>query len=77
MSSSPEQDFIGLHIRAVGTWTNKLYEFVDELTLAQKKSIEDADKQLRLEVPKGTAGHRAEASPKEVQLATITFSQDT
>ena len=76
MSSSPEQDFIGLHIRAVGTWTNKLYEFVDELTQAQKKSIEDADKQLRLEVPKVT-GQGAEASPKEVQSATITFSQDT
>ena len=76
MSSSPEQDFIGLHIRAVGTWTNKLYEFVDELTLAQKKSIEDADKQLRLEVPK-VSSHGAETSPKEVQSATITFSQDT
>ena len=76
MSSSPEQDFIGIHIRAVGTWTNKLYEFVDELTLAQKKSIEDADKQLQLEVPK-VSSHGAEASPKEVQSATITFSQDT
>ena len=51
MSSSPEQDFIGLHIRAVGTWTNKLYEFVDEISQAQKKSVERAEKRLQLKTP--------------------------
>ena len=51
MSSSPEQDFIGLHIRAVGTWTNKLYEFVDEINQAQKQSLEIAEKQLQLKTP--------------------------
>ena len=51
MSSSPEQDFIGLHIRAVGTWTNKLYEFVDEISRAQKQGLEKAEKRLQLKTP--------------------------
>ena len=51
MSSSPEQGFIGLHIRAVGTWTNKLYEFVDKISLTQKQCIEIAEKQLQLNTP--------------------------
>ena len=51
MSSSPEQDFIGLHIRAVGTWTNKLYEFVDEISRAQKRGFEIAEKRLQLKTP--------------------------
>ena len=50
MSSSPEQDFIGLHIRAVGTWTDKLYKFVYELNKALKKGIELAEKKLNLEI---------------------------
>ena len=44
MSSSPEQDFIGLHIRAVGTWTNTLYEFVGEYNKTLKKQAEQAEK---------------------------------
>ena len=51
LSSSPEQDFIGLHIRAVGTWTNKLYEFVDQLTRVQKRDIEVAERKLELKTP--------------------------
>ena len=51
MSSSPEQDFIGLHIRAVGTWTNKLYEFVDAISQAQKQGVEEPRKRLQLKTP--------------------------
>jgi hypothetical protein len=47
MSSSPEQDFIGLHIRAVGTWTNKLYEFIVEYNKTLKKKAEQAEKMIR------------------------------
>ena len=48
MSSSPDQDFIGLHIRAVGTWTDKLYKFVDEINKTLKKEVELAEKALHL-----------------------------
>ena len=51
MSSSPEQDFIGIHIKAVGSWTNKLIGFVDELTQEQKKNAEMAGKKLQLKTP--------------------------
>ena len=51
MSSSPEQDFLGIHIRAVGTWTNKLYKFVDELTRAQRVTIQTSANKLRLNTP--------------------------
>ena len=40
ISSSPEQDFVGFHIRAVGTWTNKLYMFVDA---SHKKKAEHTE----------------------------------
>ena len=47
MSSSPEQDFIGLHIRAVGTWTNKLYDFIVEYNKTLKKKAEQAERIIR------------------------------
>ena len=49
MSSSPEQDFIGLHIRAVGTWTNKLYDFIVEYNKTLKKKAEQAERIIRQE----------------------------
>ena len=48
MSSSPEQDVIGLHIRAVGTWTNKLYDFIVEYNKTLKKKAEQAERIIRL-----------------------------
>ena len=52
MSSSPEQqDFIGLHIRSVGTWTNKLYDFVEERNRELKKGVELAERRLQLQIP--------------------------
>ena len=47
ISSSPEQHFIGLHIRAVGTWTNKLYEFVGKYKETLKKKAERAEQILK------------------------------
>ena len=47
MSSSPEQDFIGLHIRAVGTWTNKLYESIGKYNETLKKKAERAEQILK------------------------------
>ncbi|MCG8626101.1 MAG: hypothetical protein MJE68_29400, partial [Proteobacteria bacterium] len=47
MSSSPEQDFIGLHIRAVGTWTNKLYDFIVEYNKILKNKAEQAERIIR------------------------------
>ena len=55
MSSSPEQDFLGLHIRSVGTWTNKLYDFVKERNRELRRDVEIAERRLRLEMP-GEAG---------------------
>ena len=64
MSSSPEQqDFLGLHIRSVGTWTNKLYDFVEERTKSHKKSIDMAEKRLQLELPGGAD----DTSAKEIE----------
>ena len=38
ISSAPEQQgFIWLHIRSVGTWTNKLYEFFDKRNKSRKR----------------------------------------
>ena len=49
ISSSPEQqDFIGLHIRSVGTWTSKLYDFVEERNLNLKNDVESACKNVQL-----------------------------
>ena len=48
MSSSPEQDVIGLHIRAVGTWTNKLYDFIVEYNKTLMKKAEQAERIIRL-----------------------------
>ena len=40
ISSAPEQEgFLWLHIRSVGTWTNKLYEFFEERNKKRKKSV--------------------------------------
>ena len=42
ISSSPEQDFIGLHIRAVGTWTKKLYELIEKRNKTLNKALDSA-----------------------------------
>jgi hypothetical protein len=42
ISSSPEQDFIGLHIRAVGTWTKKLFEVIDKRNKPLNRALESA-----------------------------------
>lgn len=40
ISSTPEQQgFIWLHIRSVGTWTNKLYKFFEERNRLHEKEI--------------------------------------
>lgn len=47
ISSAPEQQgFIWLHIRSVGTWTNKLYEFFDERNRSKKRET------LQLQLPR-------------------------
>ena len=52
MSSSPEQqDFIGLHIRVMGTWTSKLYDFVEERNRTLKRDMEMAERKLQLQIP--------------------------
>ena len=72
MSSSPEQDFLGLHIRSVGTWTNKLYDFVDKRTRAVRRSVDRAEKKLRLELPEGGAAAQAkESESKQEVVVTI------
>ena len=58
MSSSPEQqDFLGLHIRSVGTWTNKLYDFVEERNRTLRKEMEMAERKLQLQIP-GSGANR-------------------
>ena len=49
ISSSPEQDFLGLHIRSVGTWTNKLYDFVKDRPRITPRYIHDTHQNLPLE----------------------------
>ena len=61
ISSSPEQDFIGLHVRAVGTWTNKLYELIDKRNKRSKRALEPA-----------TSGSGEEV---QIELAEVTESQ--
>ncbi len=40
ISSAPEQQgFIWLHIRSVGTWTKKLYEFFEERNKAHDREV--------------------------------------
>ena len=55
ISSSPEQDFIGLHIRAVGTWTNKLYELISERSKSSRRALEptpaDHQNEIHIELP--------------------------
>lgn len=47
ISSSPEQQgFIWLHIRSVGTWTNKLYNFFDERNQSQNRET------IQVQMPK-------------------------
>ena len=47
ISSAPEQQgFIWLHIRSVGTWTNKLYEFFDNRNRQQDHEV------LQVQMPK-------------------------
>ena len=46
ISSSPEQQGqIWVHVRSVGTWTNKLHTFIDERNQALKKDIELVEEQ--------------------------------
>ena len=53
ISSSPEQDFIGLHVRAVGTWTKKLYELIDKRNKPLMRALEPAtaEKEVQIEIP--------------------------
>jgi hypothetical protein len=77
MSSSPEQDFIGLHIRAVGTWTNKLYEFVNEISQVQKQSIAIAEKRLQLKTPGHGIDVTDEKDKEAEQKIAITVEPNT
>ena len=69
MSSSPEQDFLGLHIRSVGTWTNKLFDFVDKRTKATRRNVDQAEKKLRLEPPPGGAAAMAKEKESQQEVA--------
>ena len=52
ISSSPEQDFIGLHVRAVGTWTKKLYELIDKRNKPLMRALEPATaEEVQIELP--------------------------
>ena len=67
MSSSPEQqDFIGLHIRSVGTWTNKLYDFFNEKNNLLITNNNFQDETSRLESLGGTNAIPIENSSRDV-----------
>ena len=52
ISSAPEQQgFIWLHIRSVGTWTKKLYEFFDQRNKSQNREV------LQVQIPKEQTNH--------------------
>ena len=52
ISSTPEQQgFIWLHIRSVGTWTNKLYEYFEERNRLRRRGT------LQLQLPKDQQLH--------------------
>ena len=53
VSSSPEQDFIGVHIRAVGNWTNKLYELIGERNKSVRRAVEPME-EVQIELPAAT-----------------------
>jgi predicted ferric reductase len=47
ISSAPEQEgFLWLHIRSVGTWTNKLYKFFEERNRKRRRSV------IKMQLPK-------------------------
>ena len=71
ISSCPEQeDVIWLHIRCVGTWTNRLYRFFEERNAAHPKIV------LNLNLPKEhmppiiTAKSRPQTSSTALSFAT-------
>ena len=73
MSSSPEQqDFIGIHIRVLGTWTSKLYDFVEERTQAQK-NIDMAGKKLKLESTRNSTAAKAKEITEGKEETAVTI----
>lgn len=60
ISSSPEQDFIGLHVRAVGTWTKKLYELIEKRNKILNRALESTtarQEAVEIELPVVTESH--------------------
>ena len=68
ISSAPEQNgYFWLHIRSVGTWTNKLYYFIEERNKKKKRSV------IKLQIPKD---HSRFQETQELEQAAQALAND-